>query len=150
MSARGHWTSCRAAEMVSGKCKFCHILLPVAASLIPGIVTAHHSVLAFDGSHGVELAGQVTRVQRINPHTQIALDVRQPDGSAKTWIIESESALLLARLGWEKNAIEEGDHITVIGAPAKDGSSTLRCQRIMLEDGRTLACYPGLSGLDEE
>ena len=113
-------------------------------------VAAHHSVLAFDGSRGIELFGRVTQIHRINPHTEIMLEVMRDGSATETWTIESESAILLSRLGWDDAVIRVGDMLTVIGAPAKNGSSTMRCQRVRLEDGRRLDCYPGLDGLDAE
>ena len=63
-------------------------------------------------------------------------------GATATWTIESESPLVLARLGWADSSLLAGDRVTVVGAPARDGSRALRCKRITLANGRELACFP--------
>lgn len=113
-----------------------------ASALLARDVSAHHSVLKFDGTRGVTLDGAVARVLWQNPHTMLAVDVTGEDGSVVRWVVESESPLVLVRLGWTGDAIAAGDSIVVIGAPARDGSRALRCQRVTLADGRTLACFP--------
>ena len=126
------------------------VAFAIAGLVRSDVVVAHHSVLAFDGARGIELSGRVQQIKRINPHTEITLAVTGADGATKTWTIESESALLLSRLGWDDQVIGVGDWVTVVGAPAKDGGPALRCRHLRLEDGRSLACYPGLDGLDAE
>ena len=125
----------------------CHHLLLIFAAWafggLPDSVRAHHSVLAFDGTQGTTIEGTVRRILRVNPHTEIIVDVAQEDGTIETWRVESESASLLNRLGWEDDAIEAGHLLRVIGARAKNGATALRCKLIELEDGRILPCFPG-------
>jgi hypothetical protein len=96
----------------------------------------------FDGARGVTLEGTVARVLWQNPHAMLAVDVTGDDGRPARWTVESESPLVLARLGWTEDAIEAGDRIVAVGAPARDGSHALRCRSVTLADGRTLACFP--------
>jgi uncharacterized protein DUF6152 len=103
---------------------------------------AHHSVLPFDGARGVTVTGTVATVLWQNPHTLIALDVQQDDGTIRRWAVESEAPRLLTRLGWAPDTIKGGDRITVLGAAARDGSSALRCKSVELADGREFACFP--------
>jgi hypothetical protein len=102
---------------------------------------AHHSVLPFDGAHGIVITGTVTRFLWQNPHTLIALDVARPDGAVERWMIEGESPRILERLGWTDRSLEVGAHVSVEGAAAKDGSLIMRCRTIELGDGRRLPCF---------
>jgi Family of unknown function (DUF6152) len=110
----------------------------LAARALP----AHHSVLHFDGARGVTLSGTVSRVAWQNPHMLLVLDVASDTGAVERWTIESESPLVLVRLGWTKSSVAAGDRVTVVGAPAKDGSRALRCQHVTVAGGGTLPCFP--------
>lgn len=102
----------------------------------------HHSVLPYDNERGIEIAGRVVDVAFANPHTILVIRHEREDGSDQRWTVESESAVTLARLGWDDGMIKIGDRVTVVGAPAKDGSAAMRCQRLELEGGRILSCFP--------
>lgn len=114
----------------------------IAAAAFAHRASAHHSVLMFDGARGVTLEGTVAQVLWQNPHTMLAVDVIGDGGRAARWTIESESPLVLVRLGWKESDIAAGERIVVTGAPARDGSRALRCKSVTLADGRTLACFP--------
>lgn len=113
----------------------------VAVCVFAPALCAHHSVLQFDGTRGVTLAGTVARVRWQNPHAQLVLEMAA-DSKAERWTVEIESPLVLERLGWTSDTVRAGDSLTVLGAPAKDGSRALRCKHVTLADGRTLACFP--------
>jgi hypothetical protein len=115
----------------------------IAWLAIGGSVAAHHSVLPFDNEHGTTLDGVVTRVRWQYPHVTMSLEVSAADGAIETWAVESESPNVLARLGWTRDSIAVGRHISVLGAAAKDGSPALRCKAITLADGRVLSCFAG-------
>lgn len=102
---------------------------------------AHHSVLPFDGARGTEIGGVVTRIRWRNPHVMIELDVPGGAGAAVHWLIESESPIVLTRLDWTPESIAVGDRLTIVGAPAKDGSPSMRCRHVTLADGRKLDCF---------
>ena len=103
-------------------------------------VAAHHSVLPFDGTRATTVHGVVVRFVWQNPHTHIYLDVTNDQGIVEEWAIESESAIVLRRLGWTKDVIGPGDGLTSTGARAKNGAPVMRCETIQLEDGRRLPC----------
>jgi hypothetical protein len=110
----------------------------VALSVIgaSGAVSAHHSVLPFDGATPTTLEGTVVSVLWQNPHTLMAVDVGR-----ERWTIEVDGSAILERLGWTRNMVEAGDKVRVIGARAKDGRRRLRCQSLTTEDRRTLTCF---------
>ena len=106
------------------------------------LVSAHHSTLPFDGTQPTRLAGVVTKFAWQNPHCYIDIDVKDGKGKIEHWTIESESLSLLQRLGWSKDLLKAGDHLSSIGARARNGSQIMRCKIIELSDGRKLPCFP--------
>lgn len=118
-------------------------LLAIAPLMLAAAqLAAHHSVLGFDGQQGTTITGRVEQVLMANPHTIIVVRADNEPGAGERWIVESEGAAVLRRLGWEAGAIEIGDRVTVTGAPARDGSPAMRCRNLHLEDGRELSCFP--------
>ena len=103
---------------------------------------AHHSTLPYDGDHATTLHGVVTEFAWRNPHSYVYLDVTDAAGGVEHWTIETESLILLRRLGWSKDMLKPGDAITTTGARAKNGSHMMRCKELRLADGRELACFP--------
>jgi hypothetical protein len=116
---------------------------PVVASvLLAGVAAeAHHSVLGFDGARPVTLRGTVAEVVWSNPHTYIAIDVA--DGAERgRWLVESESPVVLQRLGWARTTVRPGDRIVTIGGPSRQGERMMRCQSLTTATGVRLPCYP--------
>jgi len=110
----------------------------VLAGRLP--VSAHHSVLPFDGATPTAVTGTVTRALWRNPHTYIYMDVRGDQG-VERWVIESEAVVVLERLGWTRDLISVGDTITMTGAQARDGRRLMRCAFVGLREGRRLPCF---------
>ena len=103
-------------------------------------VSAHHSFGAvFDATKPVALTGTVTRVEMMNPHGWIHIDVKQPDGTVKNWVIETNTPQVLATRGLKKNSIPIGLELVVQGYRAKDGSNTANGTIIKFPDGRDFA-----------
>jgi hypothetical protein len=101
-------------------------------------VLAHHSFAAeLDGAKAVDLVGAVTKVDWVNPHSWIYIDVKSDDGKAVNWGLETGPPNVLYRGGWPRDTVKPGDAITV-GFAAKDGSHTLAARRITTPDGRRL------------
>jgi hypothetical protein len=100
---------------------------------------AHHSFAAeFDGSKPVDLVGTVTKVDWVNPHSWIYIDVKSEDGTVVNWGLETGPPNVLYRGGWRRDTVKPGDAITVHGFVAKDGSHTLAARQITTPDGRKL------------
>jgi hypothetical protein len=103
-------------------------------------VTAHHSFASeFDATKPVSLRGAVTKIERINPHGWIYIDVKTPDGKVEHWGIETGAPAALARQGVRKDSIPIGTEIIVKGYRAKDGSTTANGSIMTLPDGRDLS-----------
>jgi hypothetical protein len=110
---------------------------------------AHHSFAAeFDSAKPVKLRGRVTKVEWINPHSWIHIDVTDADGKVTNWMVEGGSPNALVRRGLTKNSIPEGTEVVVDGYAAKDGSFRANGRDITLADGKKL--FVGSQGSEEQ
>lgn len=83
----------------------------------------HHAISAkFDPERSVTLNGTVDKVDWLNPHVHIFMDVTQPGGAVQDWAIELESPVDLEQSGWSADSLEPGETIRVQGILARDGS----------------------------
>jgi hypothetical protein len=106
---------------------------------------AHHSFAAeFDARRPIKLRGIVTKMEWINPHAWIHIDVKGPDGNVVTWMVEAGSPNSLVRRGFTKNSLAPGTDILVEGYQAKDGSNKVNGRDVTFPDGRKL--FLGSSG----
>lgn len=106
---------------------------------------AHHAFGAeFDADRPVRLEGTVTRMEWINPHAWIHLDVTRPDGTVEKWMIEGGPPNSLVRRGFTKDSLEAGTEIVVDGYQAIDGSNRANGRDLTLPDGTHL--FMGSSG----
>jgi len=106
---------------------------------------AHHAFAAeFDATKPVRLQGTVTRMEWINPHAWIHIDVKKPDGKVEKWMVEGGTPNTLLRRGFTKHSVNYGTAIIVDGYQAKDGSNKANGRDLTLSDGRKL--FMGSSG----
>jgi hypothetical protein len=118
--------------------------LLVAAAAVP--VIAHHSFAAeFDAKRPVKMTGTVVKMEWINPHSWIHIDVKKADGKVERWMVEGGAPNALLRRGWNKNSLPEGTEIVVEGFQAKDGSNRANGRDITFPDGKKL--FVGSSGI---
>jgi len=83
---------------------------------------AHHSFAAeYDNNKQVTVKGTVQKVEWVNPHAYVFIDVKDESGKVTTWAFESLSPNALARQGWSRNSLRVGETVTVNGYLAKDG-----------------------------
>jgi hypothetical protein len=117
--------------------------LLLAAAAVP--VFAHHSFAAeFDAKQPVSLQGVVTKMEWINPHSWIHLDVKKADGTVEKWMVEGGAPNALLRRGWNKKSLPAGTEIKVEGFRAKDGAFRANGRDITFPDGKKL--FVGSSG----
>ena len=111
-----------------------------AALLVAAMpVWPHHSFSAeFDGDKPVKLRGTVTKMEWINPHAWIHIDVKDENGKVTNWMVECGAPNVLFRRGITKNSVTAGMEIIVDGYRAKDGSSRANGKDVMFTDGRKL------------
>jgi Family of unknown function (DUF6152) len=110
----------------------------VLGLIVPAIpVLAHHSFAAeFDGTKQITLTGVVTKVDWVNPHAYLYVDVKGEDGAVVNWAIETGAPNVLYRQGWRKDDLKAGDMVTLQAFLAKDGSHTAAARDVKLPDGR--------------
>jgi hypothetical protein len=100
---------------------------------------AHHSFAAeFDVSKPIALKGKFVRMDWVNPHSHILLDVTDADGKVVTWSFEALPPNVLFRQGWRKDSLKPGEEIEVEGFQAKDGSANAWSRSVKTSDGRRL------------
>jgi hypothetical protein len=100
---------------------------------------AHHSFAGeFDVEKPIKLQGTITRVEWINPHAWIHIDVKKPDGTVESWAIEGGTPNTLYRRGITRESIKAGMVINVDGYLARDGSKKANGRDLTLPDGRKL------------
>jgi Family of unknown function (DUF6152) len=112
-----------------------------AGALLLGAVPVwgHHAFAAeFDSEKPIKLKGTVTKMEWINPHAWIHIDVKGEDGKVTEWMIEAAAPNSLLRRGWTKNSLPAGTEILVEGFQAKDASNRANGSVITFTDGRKL------------
>jgi hypothetical protein len=109
--------------------------LVFCCGLLPALATAHHSFAMFDNDNHILLRGTVTHFQWTNPHVYIGLEVQEHDGTTKRWTIECANPGILMRIGWKHNMIKEGQEITVVVAPLRNGKAGALLKQVKLPDG---------------
>ena len=123
------------------------VMLITAAALIftTTRVSAHHAFAAeFDANKPIKLRGTVVKMEWINPHTWIHLDVKTPTGKVERWMIEGGPPNALYRRGLTQKSLPNGSEILVEGFRAKDGSLKGNGRDLTFADGRRL--FVGSSG----
>ena len=124
------------------------LIVTVAASLLLLSVEAfaHHAFSAeFDANKPVQLRGTVAKVEWINPHTWIHIDVKEPDGTTTRWMIEGGTPNTLLRRGLTRDSLPIGTEIIVDGYRAKNGTNRANGRDVQFPDGRKL--FMGSSGV---
>ena len=115
------------------------LILSLASLLGSAPAAAHHSFSAiFDSAKPVTLTGTVNRIEWMNPHTWIYLDVKKDNGSVEAWAFEMGSPNRLMRYGWNQDSLPTGTTVTIAGSQARDGSMKAAVDTVTLPDGKRL------------
>src|SRR6476660_651942 len=106
---------------------------------------AQHAFAAeFDGNKKLTLKGITAKMEWINPHAWLHIDVKEPDGSLTRWMIELGPPNSLLKRGWTKQSVPAGIEVTVVGYQSKDGAKRANGRDITLPNGKQL--FAGSSG----
>jgi len=124
--------------------RFKHLFAILAALLlVASAAVAHHSVSGqFDTNKSLTLKGTISKVQWMNPHIYLFLDVKEADGTVSSWALETLPTAMMRKAGLSKEAVmgNPGEVVTVILVPARDGTKHLGwISKITYADGRYYA-----------
>jgi len=115
------------------------VLTAALLVLASGAARAHHSFAAeYDANQPIILQGQIARIDLVNPHAWLYLEVKDAEGKMVRWNVEMGAPNNLIRRGVTKATLPIGETVTVDGYRAKDGSTTVNGRQIKMSDGRTL------------
>ena len=121
--------------------RFVFIGLAVLGISVP--LTAHHGAAMYDMQREITVKGPVTSFVWSNPHVLIYADAQDDKGDGQKWIVETRGGPnALTRAGWNKDTLKPGDHVTLTGHPARDGSNNMRLAKIVLANGQELDPNP--------
>jgi hypothetical protein len=121
------------------------VALVVAGCATTAAAVAHHSFSAeYDAKQPITLKGTVIKMEWINPHSWIHINVKNADGTTTEWMIESGTPNTLVRRGFTKQSLLPGTEITVEGFRAKNGANRANGADLILSDGKRL--FLGSSG----
>jgi len=124
------------------------VVIGVLGLLLAGAaapVSAHHAFAAeFDSTKPVNFKGTVRRVEWVNPHVWIHIDVKKADGTSEPWAIEGGTPNVLFRRGFTHQSLTASTEIVIDGYRAKDGTRRANGRDLTFVDGRKL--FLGSSG----
>jgi hypothetical protein len=118
-------------------------VLPVLITLaITGQAYAHHGTNSqFDQSKSIEVAGVVTEIAFINPHSYVYFDVTDENGETRSWHCELRAATALNRSGWTEEMFTPGTRISITGAPSRMEENGCYIASMTLNDSLELERY---------
>jgi hypothetical protein len=127
-----------------------HLLLIAGLSIVGAApVRAHHAFAAeYDAKQFITLKGSLTKVEWINPHAWLYVDVKDEGGNVVNWAVEFGAPNALLRQGLRKTDFPSGTEVVIEGYRAKNGTATLNGRSVKLPDGRNL--FTGGSAPDEQ
>ena len=107
---------------------------------------AHHAFAAeFDANTPVNFKGTIKKIEWVNPHTWLHIEVKQPDGTVVNWAIEAGTPNVLFRRGFTKETLQPGTEVVVDGYQARDhNEKRANARNVTFPDGRKL--FLGMTG----
>src|SRR5881392_2064531 len=112
----------------------------VCVLALAGPLSAHHSIQSqFDIHKTISISGTVAKMEWINPHSYLTLNVKGADGKLQKWAFELGGPGVLRRAGLsraDRGGLKAGDEVTVTALAARDGSNSGFVQEVKVSDGR--------------
>ena len=119
------------------------LIFAVAAVLMnSGSAQAHHSMSMYDRSHDTTFRATIIQFDWVNPHSQITFTVADERGNVVKWVAEGPGPNRLANHGWNKDSLKPGDEVTIVGNCNRNGSPTMRFEKVILANGQQLEARP--------
>ena len=119
---------------------FAAVLLLIACARVP--LVAHHSFSMFEMDKNVTYKGVVVDYMWSNPHVHITIDIKPGPGvepaTVGRWDVEGGSTNIMTRQGWTRATLKQGDPITLVGHPMRDGSKGISLFYMIRPDGKRL------------
>jgi uncharacterized protein DUF6152 len=126
------------------------LAVSLGALSLAGPVWAHHSIQAqFDINKHVTVSGAVAKIEFINPHSYLTVNVKDAEGKVVKWAFEMGAAQQLRRAGLsraDRGGVKPGDEVTVVALAARDGSNSGLLQELKMADGREFKFTPDPNG----
>jgi hypothetical protein len=126
------------------------LTVSLAGLVLAGPLSAHHSIQAqFDITKHVTVSGSIAKVEFINPHSYLTVNVKDADGKIIKWAFEMAAAAQLRARGMsraDRGGLKPGDEVTVVALAARDGSNSGLLQELKMADGREFKFTPDPNG----
>ena len=126
------------------------VAVSVCGLALAGPVSAHHSIQAqFDINKTFNISGTVAKIEFINPHSYLTLNVKAADGKVQKWAFEMTGLAGLRRAGLsraDRGGLKPGDELTVTALAARDGSNSGLAQELKMADGRVFKLLADANG----
>ena len=108
--------------------RFAVVLVAATVMVVAGSLSAHHSVSGqYDASRPLTLTGVISKVDWINPHIYLHLDVKEKDGAVTTWTLSTLPTAMMRRAGLTKESLQgqPGEVVTISAIAARDETKKL-------------------------
>jgi hypothetical protein len=114
------------------------VVLALAGILVPAF--GHHSFASeFDLNHPINMTGTITKVDWINPHCYMDMDVKDAaSGKVEHWTFEFGAPVGLRRAGMRQDMLQIGQPMTIVGYAAKDHTNLGWISKFVFPDGREI------------
>lgn len=118
--------------------------------LLSRVADAHHgSAGQFDETKTIKIAGVITKMEYVNPHSYVYMSVKNNSGGTDAWRCEMRAAALLNRSGWTKEMFTAGTQLYIVAAPARREPHGCYVETLTFQDGRTIERYEQLATADK-